>query len=222
LGVAGVRGPKRLKGRVSRACLMALTLWGLMLLLAPFLNFAHAASGAATVPAAATPVIVAGSTWGSTPIAGPGRAHQVTQLTVHHQGEFWTYGTDVPAYLRRLQQWSRAAKGWVDVPYHYVIGPDGTIYAGRSPTIAGDTNTEYDTQGHLQVMLLGNFEEQTVTTRQWDSTVQLLAHLLKAHGLGATRIGAHRHHSTQTVCPGADLMVRFEELQQAAARAVGR
>jgi hypothetical protein len=62
------------------------------------------------------------------------------------------------------------------VPYHYVIGPDGTIYAGRSPTIAGDTNTEYDTQGHLQVMLLGNFEEQTVTTRQWDSTVQLLAH----------------------------------------------
>lgn len=173
-------------------------------------------------PAKESPAIVAAKAWGSTPGSRPGRGHTVTQLTVHHQGEFWHHGTDVPAYLRRLQQWSRAAKGWVDVPYHYIIGSDGTIYAGRSPAIAGDTNTEYDTQGHLQVMLLGNFEEQAVTPRQWDSAVQLLAHLLQAHGLSAAHIGAHRHHSTQTVCPGADLMARFEELQRAAAAAAGR
>lgn len=221
-GIAEVTEPRWLKGGELRACLTALTLWALMLLLAPLPSAAQAASGEATVPVTAAPLIVAGSAWGSMPTTQAGRAHQVTQLTVHHQGEFWHHGADVPAYLRRLQQWSRAAKGWADVPYHYVIGPDGTIYAGRSPAIAGDTNTEYDTQGHLQVMLLGNFEEQAVTPRQWDSTVQLLAHLLQAHGLSATRIGAHRHHSTQTVCPGADLMARFEQLRRAAAAASGR
>ncbi|MEI6026959.1 MAG: peptidoglycan recognition family protein [Betaproteobacteria bacterium] len=201
------------------SALLALNLTALMALMP---QTARAAQGAASGLAQESPAIVSADAWGSTPSSKMAAPHKIAQLTVHHQGEFWTHGADVPAYLRRLQQWSRAAKGWVDVPYHYIIGPDGTIYAGRSPAIAGDTNTEYDTQGHLQVMLLGNFEEQTVTPRQWDSTVQLLAHLLKAHGLGATRIGAHRHHATQTVCPGAGLMARFEELRQAASHAVGR
>ena len=175
-------------------------------------------TGCATAP---PPAIVAASAWGSTPGPASGRPHTVSQVTVHYQGEFWTHGADVPAYLRRLQLWSRAAKGWVDVPYHYIIGPDGTIYAGRSPTLAGDTNTEYGTQGHLQVMLLGNFEEQAVTPRQWDSTVHLLGDLLKTYDLPATRIAAHRHHATQTVCPGAGVMARFEALRAAAARARG-
>ncbi|MFM8766293.1 MAG: peptidoglycan recognition family protein [Rubrivivax sp.] len=226
--MTALTGATAVKGRAARACHRALMLWGLMLWAlmlppAPLLPAAHAApEAAADRTVASTPPIVAGAAWGSTSIAQPGRAHAITQLTVHHQGEFWHRGADVPAYLRRLQQWSRAAKAWVDLPYHYIIGPDGTIYAGRSPDIAGDTNTEYDTQGHLQVMLLGNFEEQTVTPSQWDSTVQLLAHLLKTHGLSPARIGAHRHHSHQTVCPGADLMARFEELRRAVVAAAGR
>ena len=161
------------------------------------------------------PRVVPASEWGGIERSG-GLPQTITYLTVHHQGLYWEPDKDVPAYLRRLQQWSRETKGWVDVPYHYIIGPDGTIYAGRSPSIAGDTNTEYNPQGHLQVMLLGNFEEQTPTPEQWDSAVKLLAHLLKAHGLPAGSIGAHRHYSSQTVCPGANLMRRFEELRTAA------
>jgi hypothetical protein len=170
----------------------------------------------------AGPRIVAASEWGGTP--GPvALPHQtVSQITVHHQGERWVAGSDVAAYLRRLQQWSRNAKGWVDIPYHFVIGPDGTVYAGRSPLIAGDTNTEYNPYGQIQVMLLGNFEEQTPTPEQWDSAVRMLAHLLSTHDLPASSIAAHRHRSTQTVCPGAHLMARFEALRAAAASRAGR
>lgn len=163
------------------------------------------------------PRVVAASEWGGIERPG-GRPHTIAYLTVHHQGEYWAPEKDGPAYLRRLQHWSRETKGWVDVPYHYIIGPDGTIYAGRSTSIAGDTNTEYDTLGHLQVMLLGNFEEQTPTPQQWDSAVKLIAYLLKAHDLNPASIGAHLHRSTQTVCPGANLMSRFEELRAAASR----
>jgi len=164
------------------------------------------------------PHVVPASAWGG--IERPGGLPQtITYLTVHHQGLYWDPDKDVPAYLRRLQQWSRETKGWVDVPYHYIIGPDGTIYTGRSPAIAGDTNTEYNPQGHLQVMLLGNFEQQTPTHQQWDSSVKLLAHLLRVHHLPPESIGAHRHRSNQTECPGANLMKRFEELRAAAVTA---
>lgn len=171
---------------------------------------------------AQAPQVISPTEWGGVerPVDRPRQA--VAHLTVHHGGVRWEPGTDVQAYMRRLQQWSRETKGWVDIPYHYIIAPDGKIYAGRSPLIAGDTNTEYDTQGHVQVMLLGNFEEQVPTSSQWDSGVQLLSHLLRAHGLAPSSIGAHLHHSKQTACPGANLMVRFEELRAAAARGSGR
>ena len=169
-------------------------------------------------PSPERPAIVPATAWGGLPASATLSApQQITHLTVHHQGELWQEGADVPAYLRRLQRWSREAKGWPDVPYHYIVAPDGTVYAGRSPALPGDTNTEYDPQGHLQVMLLGNFEVQSPTAAQWRSTVRLLAQLLAEHRLAPAALGAHRHHSTQTVCPGANLFARFDELRAAVA-----
>jgi N-acetylmuramoyl-L-alanine amidase len=155
--------------------------------------------------------------WGGAPTALPALPQPITRLTLHHQGEVWKAGTDVPSYLRRLQDWSKNARGWADIPYHYVVAPDGLVYAARPVQIAGDTNTDYDPRGHLLVMLLGNFEEQEPTVAQWHSTVLLMAQTLKQHGLDASVMGAHRHFSSQTVCPGAKLFARFEELRAAVA-----
>jgi N-acetylmuramoyl-L-alanine amidase len=152
--------------------------------------------------------------WGGVATAPPDVAQPLTRLTVHHQGERWNAGADVPAYLRRLQSWSRQARGWVDIPYHYIVAPDGQVYAARPVTIAGDTNTSYDPRGHLLVMLLGNFEEQEPTPEQWRSTVQLIRQLLDEHRLDASSIGAHRHFAS-TACPGANFYKRFDELRAA-------
>ena len=168
------------------------------------------------------PRIFSAAEWGGITRSAAVPNHTVTHITVHHQGERWVDGADVAAYLRRLQQWSRDTKGWADVPYHYIIGPDGAIYAGRSAAIAGDTNTAYNPSGHVQVMLLGNFEEQMPTPRQWESAADMLGHLLRTYDLPASRIGAHRHRSTDTVCPGAHLMARFEELRALASAKAGR
>jgi N-acetylmuramoyl-L-alanine amidase len=155
--------------------------------------------------------------WGGEATAAPAVAQPLTRLTVHHQGERWTAGSDVPAYLRRLQTWSRQARGWVDIPYHYIVSPDGQVYAARPVTIAGDTNTDYNPRGHLLVMLLGNFEVQEPTPEQWRSTVQLMAQLLIQHRIDASAIGAHRHFASNTVCPGANFYKRFDELRAAVA-----
>ena len=176
-------------------------------------------AGSMAGPAAVT--LITADQWGSLPAPEASyrsRPHaQVTGLTVHHQGETWSEGADVASYLRRLQQWSRRERAWVDVPYHYIVAPDGTVYAGRDTAWAGDSNTVYDTTGQLQVMLLGNFEEQRPTAAQLQATARLLASLMTAHGLSPDRIVAHRHHTTQTVCPGIHLMSVFEDLRQTAA-----
>ncbi len=144
------------------------------------------------------------------PVAAPQR---VTHLTLHHQGEFWLEGKPVPQYLQQLQRWSREVKRWSDIPYHYVVAPDGTVYAARDDAVAGDTNTEYDPQGHILVMLLGNFEVQTPTSAQWGGTVKLLAQLARRHGLDPAALATHRDYSAQTVCPGENLYRKFGDLR---------
>ncbi|MDR7331371.1 peptidoglycan recognition family protein [Roseateles asaccharophilus] len=168
-------------------------------------------TGCATVkPPPPSPQIVSVDTWGGTPASAPVPTHQISKITIHHQGEIWKDGTDVQNYLRRLQQWSRLTKRWADIPYHYVIAPDGRIYAARPLQQAGDTNTEYDPRGHALVMLVGNFEEQQPTPAQLSAAVDLTAWLAHEHKLGLDAIASHKDYSKQTVCPGKNLYAYLE------------
>ncbi len=166
-----------------------------------------------TLPA---PAIIAVPTWGGSAIAPETLSQTAPQrikyITLHHQGETWPKpssagvdGADVAAYLRRLQSWSRQSKRWLDIPYHYVVAPDGRIYAARPDFVAGDTNTEYRPEGHALVMLLGNFEEVEPSAAALQSTVELMAWLAQENGLSADAIASHRDYSAQTVCPGQQL-----------------
>ena len=163
------------------------------------------AACASRPPAPRAPPIVSVDAWGGSTEAAPQPPQRISRITLHHQGEVWKAGTDVEAYLRRLQQWSRLTKHWADIPYHYVIAQDGRIYAARPLAQAGDTNTEYDPRGHALLMLVGNFEVQQPTPAQLESAAALTAWLLHEHGLGLDAIASHKDFSTQTVCPGENL-----------------
>lgn len=156
------------------------------------------------------PAIVSVDAWGGTATATAASPQQIRKITIHHQGEIWKDGTDVAAYLRRLQQWSRLTKRWADIPYHYVIAPDGRIYAARPLEQAGDTNTEYDPRGHALLMLVGNFEEQQPTPAQLNAAVELTAWLAREHRLALDDIASHKDYSAQTVCPGRNLYAYLE------------
>jgi hypothetical protein len=162
---------------------------------------------ASTRPA---PSIVSVDAWGGNAVASAAAPQRIGRITIHHQGEIWKQGADVEAYLRRLQQWSRLTRHWADIPYHYVIAPDGRIYAARPLEQAGDTNTEYDPRGHALVMLLGNFEEQQPTPAQLNAAVELTAWLAREHHLGLDAIASHKDYSRQTVCPGRNLYAYLE------------
>ncbi|MCC2972962.1 peptidoglycan recognition family protein [Massilia sp. IC2-476] len=163
---------------------------------------AHAAEPLAAVERGIVPV----ATWGGTPAdAGKAKRHAISQITLHHQGEPFKPGTDPQAYLRRLQSWSRTTKGWLDIPYHYVIDLDGRIYGARRIEFAGDTNTEYDPTGHALIEVVGNFEEVEPNQQQLDAVVDLMALLARKYQVSLDDIKSHRDHSDKTVCPGANL-----------------
>ncbi len=142
---------------------------------------------------------------GSLPDASRARRHSITHITLHHQGETFKPGTDVHKYLRNLQTWSRNTKGWLDIPYHYVIDLEGHTYAARDIAYAGDTNTEYDPKGHALIEVVGNFEEVEPNQQQLDAVVALMASLAAQYGVPVENIASHRDHSDKTVCPGANL-----------------
>ncbi|OON59435.1 N-acetylmuramoyl-L-alanine amidase [Massilia sp. KIM] len=150
--------------------------------------------------------IVPVAAWGGTPAdAAKARRHAITHITLHHQGEPFRPGTDPQAYLRRLQTWSRTTKGWLDIPYHYVIDLEGKVYAARPIEFAGDTNTEYDPAGHALIEVVGNFEEVEPNQQQLDAVVNVMAMLARKYGVSLDDIRSHRDHSDKTVCPGANL-----------------
>ncbi|CAN7654020.1 peptidoglycan recognition protein family protein [Massilia sp. LjRoot122] len=163
---------------------------------------AHGAEPLAAVERAIVPV----AAWGGTPAdAGKARRHAISQITLHHQGEPFKPGTDPQAYLRRLQSWSRTSKGWLDIPYHYVIDLDGRVYEARKIDFAGDTNTDYDPSGHALIEVVGNFEEVEPNQQQLDAVVDLMALLAAKYKVSLDDIRSHRDHSDKTVCPGANL-----------------
>ena len=140
--------------------------------------------------------------WGARP-AGPGMTpHELDRITVHHAGAH--EGTTGPARFRAWQAWHMEGRGWPDLSYHYVIGIDGTVYEGRSPQYRTDTATGYDTTGHLQIVVEGNFEVDHPTEAQLDSLATVLAWAAVAFAIDPATVAGHRDHGA-SVCPGAQL-----------------
>lgn len=155
----------------------------------------------------ARPVTVSAEEWGSTPQPIPEERRHVPEfVTIHHAGVLWKAGDEGAAKLRGLQAFGQREKGWPDLPYHYLITPDGTIYEGRPIEYEPETNTSYDVTGHLGVQLYGNFEEQRVSPAQMESLVRLTAWLLEEFNIDPETIGGHNDRpGVVTVCPGRDL-----------------
>ena len=141
--------------------------------------------------------------WGARPAQNNRMVpHTIDRLTVHHAG---VGPTATGSALMRIHQSSHMdGQGWPDLAYHIVIGVDGTVYEGRDPRYRGDSATSYDTDGHFQVMLEGNFEVVQPTSAQIESLTQILAWASEHYGVSPSTIAGHGDHAA-TACPGRHL-----------------
>lgn len=141
----------------------------------------------------------------------PFKTHVPVRITVHHEGTRLEPTADAAKKIKAIQTWGMGAdRKWADIPYHFLIAPNGQIYEGRSVYTVGETATEYDPTGHLLITCLGNLEEQEVQQEQLASLIKLVAYCSKQYNIPYQSLATHRDYSKQTTCPGKNLYRYFE------------
>lgn len=154
--------------------------------------------------------VVKRADWNWIPLDTAKTESQISKITIHHGGVIFNVDQDPIKSLQNLQKWSRAEKGWMDIPYHFMIDLEGKIYEARPINYPGDTNTEYDPTGHALIEVMGNYEVQEFSESQLNSMVLLSAYLAKEFNVSLEDIKTHKDYSEQTVCPGKNIYKYFE------------
>jgi N-acetylmuramoyl-L-alanine amidase len=156
------------------------------------------------------PRLVTRAMWQAKPALAGLIPQAPTSIVLHHTGVRRNPGVSLESKLRNLQSFSqrpvhraagRSDASWPDVPYHFYLDASGGIAEGRDVRFAGDTNTGYDTRGHIQVAIEGDFETEEPTPQQLEALRDLLAWLMLSWNLTAERISVHKEHAP-TDCPG--------------------
>jgi hypothetical protein len=161
------------------------------------------------------PPIVIAQEWGSTPQPIPdSRKHTPKYITIHHAGVTWEGKTTPDKFVKNMQAWGQKDKGWPDLPYHFLIAPDGRIFEGRPLIYEPDTNTKYELAGNIGVEMMGNFNEQRPSEQQLESCVNLVAWLAQEYDIEPQNIRGHNDAAPgQTSCPGKDFYRYLEDGQ---------
>ncbi len=148
--------------------------------------------------------IVTREEWGSVADSNSIDEHKIKRITIHHGGVEFGNEKNVIDHLKHLQAWSRSDKNWINIPYHYLLDLDGNIYEGRQLKYPGDTNTDYNPNGHLLICVLGNYEIQKINDKQLGNLVNLCNYFCQELNLNPDSIKGHKDY-TDTACPGKDL-----------------
>jgi N-acetylmuramoyl-L-alanine amidase-like protein len=137
---------------------------------------------------------------------------RITSITLHHEGspEPLRPEDNPIAKLRGLQSWGASDRNWWDVPYHFLIDLNGTIYEGRDWHYMGETNTTYDPSGHLLISILGNYNRQEPTQAQLNAIADLMAWAVRRFDVPLDSIRGHYQYA-QTDCPGKNLRKYLED-----------
>lgn len=170
------------------------------------------------------PSIVTREEWGSKPHPISDDRKQVPiWVTVHHAGEVWKAEDDPVKFVRRMQEWGQNRPKlekpprdtyWPDLPYHFLIAPDGRIFEGRPIEYEPESNTKYPLNGNIGVEMMGDFNVQRPTLAQIESCVKLTAWLSNQYKIDQQHIRTHRDAAPgQTDCPGKDFYRYLEDGQ---------
>jgi len=132
-----------------------------------------------------------------------------SRITVHHSameaGPQGRSSQSASGYtVAGTQEHHIDANGWGDIGYHFLIDPDGRIYAGRGLQWQGAHAGGADGANNVEnigVCLLGNFQAERPTARAVASLQRLLDDLRDRFGIPLAAVTGHQHFKN-TACPG--------------------
>jgi len=126
-------------------------------------------------------------------------------------------------YLNRLVKDYLDEKGLGDVPVHYIIDQKGRILAGRPTNAMGQlaygdrffrsqvpsSHPSYqkriDTEGHILLLMLGDYESGPMPQKQEDAMVELIRYLIAEHRISILSVSGLRAYLPDCANPGTYL-----------------
>ena len=170
------------------------------------------------------PSMVDRALWGARAPTQAGTAHVPNKITVHH-----TWVPTIAQYrgaatIAGIQNYHMDTNGWSDIGYHYLIGPDGTIFKGRDDKTIG--SHAVPNTGNIGICLIGDFDaaRDVLEGAQREALLQLLAYLSVKYSLPPNdpevkRIYGHHDFSTKT-CPGTTVYDNLPAIRVATAERI--
>ena len=129
-------------------------------------------------------------------------------IVIHHVG---LPSGDYSA--EKIHKYHQEHNGWAGIGYQYVIRRDGTIERGR-PLAAVGAQAQGENLHTVGICLAGNFNEEKVDKKQYQSLVKLVANLAEIYHLPLTgEIVGHRDYN-DTTCPGTNLYDMLPQLRE--------
>jgi hypothetical protein len=166
------------------------------------------------------PDIISRTQWGAKQ-ALPGMKPQLVKgIILHNTGIRKNPNASLERKMRGLQSFSQnpgevspghMKPSWPDIPYHYYVDFEGKIAEGRDTKFAGDSNTNYNTSGFLQIVVEGDFERESPSSEQLSALRDLLTWIIYSRRLTVESISVHKDYAS-TDCPGRNFMVVLPKL----------
>lgn len=136
------------------------------------------------------------------------------RITVHHSGGAENGSVQDEDVVKDLEGIcvEHKTRGYGDIAYHFVIDRRGIVWETRSLAYEG-AHVSGQNETNIGVMLLGNYQTQTVTDQQAKSLRILIEALRDKYQIKRHRIYGHRDLG-KSVCPGDNLYKYVEQLRK--------
>ncbi len=129
-------------------------------------------------------------------------------ITVHHDGMSSFTSISKSSAASRLEtirksHLRRDGGRWGDIGYHFAIDPAGRLWQARPLTWQG-AHVRAKNEGNIGVVVLGNYELQSVNRAQLAAVTSTLQSLMKRFKVPVSKVRTHQEWAA-TACPGRSL-----------------
>jgi len=167
------------------------------------------------------PEVYARSAWGAMRAISAGKRHKPARIVLHHSWQPTAQQWDGKRTIKAIQRYHIIDNGWADIGYHYLIGPDGTIWAGRDPdivgahcggTLRGGRIREFGNGGSIGICCIGNYDAEEPSEAMVYNLCQLIVWLQREYGIHHQYLYGHRECQKPPLaktCPGKNLYERI-------------
>lgn len=158
------------------------------------------------------PAVVSRAAWGARAPKGNYANHTIDGIVVHHTWRPTQVQYKKEATMRGIQNYHMNDNKWSDIGYHFIIGPEGTIYQGRPETVIGAHSSP--NTGKVGICVVGDYDpgQDRFTEASQESLVQLMTWLTAEYGISTQEYYGHRDFAPKT-CPGDDIYSKMDAMR---------